>query len=479
MKTANILWRDLLRQVRLFPLAAFLTALPLAAQVPSLINYQGRLTDGSGNAVTGNRTMAVRLYDAASGGNLTYAETIGTVAVTNGTYSFRFGSNGMVAVSANETVATTNGTNQIFNGTLLGTPLEGTLSLTDGTYSWTPTGGSSNSAAFWVTYNGTAKSFQVIYFTQVPLAGRAIVARYQKNEVNSIISFLGTGEPHLALVIGGVEESTRSRLLGVPYALKAKESEDTQTLRAQLVALGILPSSNGAMDSNFVFVQGGVLPQTSQIAGATVANFSISKYEVRWDEWQEVRAWAVANGYDLAQVGSGSALNHPVNQVSWFDVVKWCNSKSERDGLTPVYQESGGAIYRTGQFVPNINTSANGYRLPTEAEWEWAARGGASSQGYLYSGSDDFSTVTWYAGNSGGGTRVVGQKFANELGIFDMSGNVSEWSSDLYSSYYRRFRGGSWLDLAGSCSLAYRGSYYDPNTRSSYIGFRLARSSGQ
>ena len=190
MKTANTLWRDLLRQVRLLPLAALFTALPLAAQVPSLINYQGRLSDGSGNPVTGNRTMAVRLYDAASGGNLTYAETIGTVAVTNGTYSFRFGSGGSLSVSSNETVATTNGTNQVFNASLTGTPSGGTLSLTDGFYTWTSSTGSSNPSAFGVTYNATAKSLQIIYYTEVPLVERKIIANYQTSTSEAIDSSL-------------------------------------------------------------------------------------------------------------------------------------------------------------------------------------------------------------------------------------------------------------------------------------------------
>lgn len=95
-----------------------LIARQLSAQVPSLINYQGRLTDLQGTPVNGDRSMVVRLYDSATGGNMTYEESIGTVAVTNGIYSFRFGSGGPIAVSANETIATTNGVNQIFSGTL-------------------------------------------------------------------------------------------------------------------------------------------------------------------------------------------------------------------------------------------------------------------------------------------------------------------------------------------------------------------------
>ena len=177
MKTANILWRDLLRQVRLFPLAAFLTALPLAAQVPSLINYQGRLTDGSGNPVSGNRTMAVRLYDAATGGNMTYEETIGTVGVANGTYSFQFGASG-----------------------------------------------------------------------------------------NGIVSVL-SGQDYLALTVNGTEETTRTRLLAVPYALKAKESADTQTLNSQVTSLN---GTVAGLSASQTTLAGNVTTLSTQVSGVSI-----------------------------------------------------------------------------------------------------------------------------------------------------------------------------------------------------------------
>ena len=477
MKITNILWRDLLRQVRLLPLAALFTALPLTAQVPSLINYQGRLTDGSGNTVTGNRTMAVSVYDAASGGNLTYAETIGTVSVTNGTYTFRFGSGGAVVVSANETIATTNGTHQVFSGTIQGTPSSGTPSLSDGVYSWTASGGSSNSDAFSVTYNGTAKRFQVVYLSQVPLAGRAIVATYQTTEQETIDASLANGEAYLALSVNGTEESTRTRLLAVPYALKAKESETSADAQA---AIDVLVSA-GLMTRNFmpamITVQGGALPQDSGLAGTSVSTFLIGKYEVTYGEWLDVAGWGVSNGYDLSGVGGGSSSQNPVSNVSWYDVVKWMNAKSEKEGLVPVYQVSG-AVYKTGESVPTLNSSANGYRLPTEVEWEWAARGGVSSQGYTYSGSNDVNNAAWYASNASGGTKAVGTKAANELGIHDMSGNVWEWSEDVAYTSARRFRGGCWNNSADYCTVAYRDYVSDPADRYNYIGFRLARSSG-
>jgi formylglycine-generating enzyme required for sulfatase activity len=235
---------------------------------------------------------------------------------------------------------------------------------------------------------------------------------------------------------------------------------------------------------SMVVVQGGRLPSTSELGNQTVESFQIGRCEVTWGEWKEVRDWAVNNnkGYDLAGVGgtwpSGSADNFPVTNVSWYDVVKWSNARSEKEGLTPVYRKGDGTTYKAGQISPTVNRTASGYRLPIEKEWEWAARGGVSGRNFTYSGSNTISEVGWTLENSSDGTKAVGTKATNELGIYDMSGNVCEWCEDVKYTSSRSLQGGSWDLGADYAAVANRTNGGRPGDWYVGSGFRLVRSSG-
>jgi formylglycine-generating enzyme required for sulfatase activity len=174
--------------------------------------------------------------------------------------------------------------------------------------------------------------------------------------------------------------------------------------------------------------------------------------------------------------------NLPVERVNWYEAVEYCNKLSQKEGLTPAYRGNGNDI------VCDFN--ASGYRLPTEAEWEYAAKGGNKDYlSYEYAGGNSIGSVAWYGGNSGSTTHPVGTKQPNSLGLYDMSGNVWEWCWDWYGSYaggsqtdprgassgaYRVNRGGSWYDDAALVRSAYR-YYITPSDRYNFLGFRLVR----
>lgn len=242
---------------------------------------------------------------------------------------------------------------------------------------------------------------------------------------------------------------------------------------------------------NFILVEGGTF--NNGTSDVTVSSFYIDKYELTLAGYQAVMGSNPESGY-----GDGS--NYPVYYVSWFNAIEYCNRRSLQEGLTPCYSyssygtnpdswPSGWNSWYSNHTNVNCNWSANGYRLPTEMEWMFAAKGGNQSQGYTYSGSNTIGDVAWYNSNSSLTTHTVGTKAANELDTFDMSGNVGEWCWDIYGTYpggsqtdphgatsgsSRVRRGGSWFDDANGCTVSNRGYYW---ATSSYdnIGFRCVR----
>jgi formylglycine-generating enzyme required for sulfatase activity len=252
----------------------------------------------------------------------------------------------------------------------------------------------------------------------------------------------------------------------------------------------------------------------------SVSGFFMDQYLVAKELWTTVSAYAVAHGYSFYWAGSYKAAGHPVQFIAWYDAVKWCNARSEKEGLTPVYytDDAQTQIYRTGNVdVSNtqVKWSANGYRLPTEAEWEKAARGGVlgsrfpwgdtithnnanyySSSNYAYDVSPTRGYHPAYNDGNQPYTSPVGSFPSNSYGLYDIAGNVSAWLWDWYASGYysdatasndprgpttggsRAIRGGSWVvsDSAVALRCSRRSSnFVTVGNVSNTLGFRCVR----
>ena len=307
--------------------------------------------------------------------------------------------------------------------------------------------------------------------------------------VNVSISCQTTGAT-IRYTTDGSDPTQSSNQYTNPVALTTPTTLKARAFKAGWVSSQAATATYVIMPSNFVLVSGGTF--NNGTSNVTLSSFYIDKYEVTQTSYQSVMG---TNPSYFTGVANG-----PVERVSWFDAIEYCNRRSLQEGLPPCYSYSTYGSYPanwpSGWNTDNANHTnvscswtANGYRLPTEMEWMFAAKGGNQSIGYIYSGSNTVGNVAWYYSNAGNRTHDVGELTSNELGTFDMSGNVWEWVWDIYGTYpsgsqnnptgassgsYRVRRGGSWNNDANYCTVSYRSHHYAAYSNS-YIGFRCVR----
>ena len=240
--------------------------------------------------------------------------------------------------------------------------------------------------------------------------------------------------------------------------------EDTKTYTVNGVSFTMIAVGGGTFTMGATPEQTGYSSNELPTHQVTLDSYSIGETEVTQELWQAVMGYKPTSDDSQWSSTYGLGAQYPAYYISWDD----CQS-----------------------FITKLNSlTGEKFRMPTEAEWEYAARGGNKSQKYLYSGSNTIGDVAWYTTNSNEKTHEVKTKSPNELGIYDMSGNVWEWCSDWYGSYssnaqtnptgatsgfYRVYRGGSWYNNASYCRVAYRNNSCIPSYRYNILGLRLVQ----
>ncbi|MBN2163519.1 MAG: SUMF1/EgtB/PvdO family nonheme iron enzyme [Pontiellaceae bacterium] len=228
-------------------------------------------------------------------------------------------------------------------------------------------------------------------------------------------------------------------------------------------------------------------PPEGMVEIPALAPFYMDETEVTLTKWFEVYNWAVTNGYNFSNSGDGKYGYHPVHTVNWYDCIKWCNARSEMEGLTPHYTVSSN-VYRALEYEPDRDFDADGYRLPTESQWEFAARGGLSGKRFPWGDTISFTNANYYSYWDAGVpyytydlawqegyhpyfiyvegeypyTSPVKYFAANGYGLYDMAGNVSEWCWDNETSSldsYAYTKGGCWDYTAYRAQIDV--TYYD------------------
>jgi formylglycine-generating enzyme len=354
--------------------------------------------------------------------------------------------------------------------------------------------------------NHTEQSVQVPLLTFLSQTGYTYLVQYATNSGTAWTTaetLAGTGNP---LESVGIEGATRSnltwRVVEVPPAPRPPPVA-TPT--------GMVLITNGT----FLMGQAGAKVGNGPQHTVNVSTFCMDSNLVSYAVWTDVYHWAIDNGYQFGHAGLGKAANHPVHTIDWYDAVKWCNARSEMEGLAPCYytDASKSTIYRTGtnNLLNNcVNWSANGYRLPTEAEYEKAARGGLTGKRFPWGDTISENRANYFGntyafgwdsgpngfnpyGNSGGRpySTAVTQFAPNAFGLRDMAGNVEEWCWDWFSrtyyssspaadpqgpgnTGYRVLRGGCWADLASALACDVRNNKR-PASAINTGGFRCVR----